>query len=384
MFYVAFYDLIKYSSESRSVAPAAADVVRYMADIMSEDRNIEIVCPARTTNQKGKYKKRTTAITEKISLTLPFTFGVNSPIGRVLSVAYNQLWLFFYLLNKTSKNETVVVYHSLSYMKVIKLLKKIKNWHLILEVREIYSDVKDSYESLKKVTEKQRKKELSFFNQADAFIFPTELLNELINNSKKPYVIATGIYESRERISESKQDDIIHVVYAGTLSKEKGGAAAATAAAAYLDSRFHIHILGYGSDREIEEINAAVAHAQTANGAKVSYDGLLRGDEFTAFIQSCQIGLATQDTRGSFNDTSFPSKVLMYLSNGLQVLCGRIRVVEQSAVGRYCYYYDEQTPECIAKAIIELSEKNDRQSAQEALEQLDFKLRTEIKSILNN
>ena len=85
--------------------------------------------------------------------------------------------------------------------------------------------------------------------------------------------------------------------------------------------------------------------------AKITYDGLLSGDEFTSFIQSCDIGFSTQNPDAAFNSTSFPSKILTYMVNGLRVVSVRIPAIEKSAVGKYMYYYDEQTPENIAKAV---------------------------------
>ena len=86
--------------------------------------------------------------------------------------------------------------------------------------------------------------------------------------------------------------------------------------------------------------------------AHVSYDGLLSGEEYIRFIQSCDIGLSTQNPDAAFNATSFPSKILSYLSNGLRVVSIRIPAIEGSDVGDKLFYYDEQTPKQIADAIL--------------------------------
>jgi hypothetical protein len=69
-------------------------------------------------------------------------------------------------------------------------------------------------------------------------------------------------------------------------------------------------------------------------------------------LQKCHIGLSTQNLNATFNDTSFPSKVLTYLSNRLNVVSAKIPVVEQSCVGEWVSYYSKQTPKSIADAII--------------------------------
>lgn len=81
-------------------------------------------------------------------------------------------------------------------------------------------------------------------------------------------------------------------------------------------------------------------------------------------LQMCDIGLSTQIPEAEYNNTSFPSKVLSYMSNGLQVISARIPAIEASPVGRYIHYYDEQTPEKIAEGIqrINLRECKDTRS----------------------
>lgn len=79
---------------------------------------------------------------------------------------------------------------------------------------------------------------------------------------------------------------------------------------------------------------------------------MLSGEEYIRFIQSCDIGLSTQNPDAAFNATSFPSKILSYLSNGLRVVSIRIPAIEGSDVGDKLFYYDEQTPKQIADAIL--------------------------------
>jgi glycosyltransferase involved in cell wall biosynthesis len=257
--------------------------------------------------------------------------------------------MFFYLLKNTKKGEKVMVYHSLGYYGMIKLLKKLKKINLILEVEEIYADVIGN--------KKIRDKELEFFKLADAYVFPTELLNDLINKSGKPYVIIHGTYQVEEDRNVSFNDDKIHVVYAGTFDQRKGGVQAA-ASAKYLTSDYHVHILGFGTKDDTEQIKNVVSESNVEGKGTVTFDGLLSGEEYIKFIQKCQIGLSPQNPDAVFNSTSFPSKVLSYMANGLRVVSIRIPSIEKSSVGGDIYFYEKQTPEEIAKTIISVDLKN--------------------------
>jgi hypothetical protein len=345
MKYIAFFDTLDYLAEKRSFGLSSVNVVEYMAEVLSNiDDYILIVSPTRTLLTKGFFRGRKTSVKDRIDLVQPPTFGVKTRIGRIFAVLFTQIWLFSFLLQNIKKGESVVVYHSLSLMNIIKLIKKIKKISLTLEVREIYTDINKS-------NEQEKRKEFSFFSVADKFIFPTELLNKKVNIYDKPYVIATGIYRS-EKITQNKfNDGKIHIVYAGTLRIEKGGALTTVRMAEYLDERFYVHILGNGTDKEKDQLINEIEKVKKNSTVSISYDGVLRGDDFKHFLQKCHLGLSTQNPEGEYNDTSFPSKILTYLANGLDVLSVKIPAVESSPVGSCVYYYEGSNPELIAETI---------------------------------
>ena len=374
MKYIAFCDVEQYKNENRSVAPSASNVVKYMADVLSEKDEVVIISPSRTLNRKGFYKGRTSKLSEKVALVQPPSFGASDPMSRLFAVLYTKLWFFFYLLKHLEKNEKVVVYHSLSYMKTITFLKKLKKLIVTLEIREIYSDIN-------KVSGRVKKQEQDFFKIADKYIFATGILDEIINTDKKPSLIASGIYKPEKALSKEFDDNKVHVVYAGTLRPEKGGATSAVKMARYLPNNYYVHILGYGAQEHIDMIKALIKDTQTDECATISYDGVLSGDEFSGFLQSCDIGVAIQNMEGTFNNTSFPSKVLTYLSNGLDVLSTDIPAVSKSGVGEILYYCSNNDPKEMASKLLEIDTDNPI-SKYDTLVNLDSDLRKDIVDFL--
>lgn len=179
-----------------------------------------------------------------------------------------------------------------------------------------------------------------------------------------------------------KKKKKIHCVYAGTFDPRKGGASISAEVAEFLPSNYHIHILGFGSDEEIEKIKKIINETEKKSKAKVTYDGLLQGEEYINFIQSCQIGLSTQNPNAQFNMTSFPSKILSYMSNGLRVVSIRIQAVEKSKIGNLIYYYNEYAPESIANAIKSIN-FDDNYNSKQLILKLNEKFLKDIKNILD-
>ena len=270
------------------------------------------------------------------------SFGKGNLFLNKLNNIFMRIQFLFWCFFNIKKNEQVIVYHSLGYDATFIWLFRLKRIRIIGEIEEIYQDVHSQ-------TPKRSHNEYRFIDSCEKYIFPTLLLNEKLNENDKPSVVVHGIYSVEPIVNDKFKDGKIHVVYGGTLDPNKGGAAAAAAAAEFLPENFHIHICGFGNSTQIKSIIADVA---SRSKASVTFEGELKGENYKQFIQKCHIGLSTQNPDAAFNATSFPSKILVYLSNGLKVVSIRIPAIEKSAVADCIYFYNEQTPQAIANAIV--------------------------------
>lgn len=380
IYYLSYYDSTG-SNEHRNVTLSAKTKMDYIITCLAKaGERVEIISASGSTDKKESYPKSYTEIQDNVYLKKFYTFPWGNSFQKLLSMTTSRASILFELLKKR-KNDIVLMYHSLGYMNTVLFAHKIKRFKLVMEVEEIYADVTGNL--------KTRTKELRFFQEADAYIFPTQLLNDEINRKHKPSTICHGTY-SVESDRGCKFDDpviqnvdkrVIHCVYAGTLDPRKGGAVAAAAAAEYLPFNYHVHILGFGGEKEICEMKELAAEVAKRSKAKVSYDGCLSGEDYIRFIQSCDIGLSTQNPDAAFNATSFPSKVLSYLANGLHVVSIRIPAVERSAVGNMLTYYDTQTPDKIAEAIMSV-DVNSAYDSRNVIATLSDRFEEDLKALL--
>lgn len=347
IYYLGYYDVVSNAEENRNHVLAASNKMTYIVSALERAGFcVELISASQTLNAQA-YSAKTVPLGEKSRLHLFKTLPWGNKLCRVRSVLFSKWQVFWYIWRHVGKGNTLVVYHSLAYVGLVRILKRLKGFRLVLEVEEIYADVTGS--------DKARKKEYKLFRRADAYIFPTELLNEKLNSEHKPHCIIYGTYQVEENRHYSFNDGKIHVVYAGTFDPRKGGATAAAAAAEFLPEKYHVHILGFGSKADTEQLKQVITKVSEKSAATVTYDGCLSGEEYIRFIQSCDIGLSTQNPNAAFNDTSFPSKILSYMANGLRVVSIRIPAIEKSAIGDSVTYYDTQTPEAIAEAILKVN-----------------------------
>lgn len=276
---------------------------------------------------------------------------------------------------KIKPGETVICYHSLEYSKLIYIFHHIKNFKLILEVEEVYQDVGPC--GVRKAYWEKR-----IISDADGYILSVdELLNEIPKN--RPYIVINGTYNIEPLYNENFNDGKVHCVYAGTLDSTKGGAAAAVTAAEFLSDNYHIHILGFGTEEQKYNLLNKLNSIKKKTKCTITYDGLKSGEEYNRFLQKCQVGLCTQIPDAQYINTSFPSKILVYLANGLQVLSIRIPTIENSKIGSYISYYEHQTPEDIAKAI-KKTVINQSVKGREILQKLDEQCLLDFKNLLES
>ena len=259
-------------------------------------------------------------------------------------------------------------------MRFVKFLKRVKRIHFIVEAEEIYGDVRNNI--------KTTKKELRFFSKADRYLIPTIMLNNKINKQSKPYSICHGIYKVESKCTEKFNDGKIHCVYAGTFERTKGGAQMAVQAALHLTKKYYIHILGFGNKHDEEELKKLIDDVNKKTQCVVTYEGSKSGKEYTSFLQKCDIGLSTQTSVGEYNDSSFPSKILSYLSNGLSVVSISIPVVVTSAVRDCISLYEKPNPLEIANAIMRVN-NDSMEKGYRTIQKLDAEFRDSITHLLD-
>lgn len=370
MKYISFYDTKK---DRRNMCLAAVNKINYICSAFNKSGiNVDLISCSMIADVK--IKKTTEKLYENTDIHYFKTLKKSrfKPI-RICEYIYQNLVLFFFLLFNVKKNEQIVVYHSLGLMRCVYFAKKLKKFKLILEVEEIYNDVMQKSKISRKAEEK-------FIACADKYIFPTTLLNEKFNLLNKPHIIIHGTYQVEEKRNVSFNDNKIHIVYAGTLDKRKGGAATTTTTA-FLPENYVVHILGFGNEKDVKEIKELINKVNESSKAKAVYEGAFSGKEYIEFLQKCHIGMSTQNPDADFNATSFPSKILSYMANGLRVVTVKIPAIESSHVGNELYYYENQSPECIAETIKKI-DFNDNYDSRKIIEKLDEKFTEELSNLL--
>ena len=367
------YYLIHFDNKTnRNVTPSAITKGKYVASALascsSEVEIVSLAYPTKDSQDEVYYQ-----VSENVICHLFKGKYSNNRIIRYLNHKLYDKKIRKYLKQNVKKDDIIVVYHSLANMKLVKYIKKNITDKIVYEVEEIYGDVIND--------EKTKTKELKAFKNASSYIFSNDYLNSIINTKQLPYVTCYGTYEIPTLYKEAFNDNLIHCLYAGTLAQNKG-ALNAINVAKYLPNNYLIHILGFGSEKDIAYIKNAVNEVNNSYGTtKVIYEGLKLNEEYLKFIQKCQIGLCTQNIDAAFNTTSFPSKILSYMSNGLEVVGVNITAIKNSKVGQYIQFYNVPDEKEIANAILNIN-LNNKTNNVDVVKELDKEFKEDLKDML--
>jgi hypothetical protein len=297
-------------------------------------------------------------------------FILNKIINYSLISVLRIIWCFF----KINDDDVIIVYHSLALIKLIKIIKKYKKCKVIIEVGELYG----KYVSDNNIIQN----ELKYLQCADGYIFQSEILNNIVNKNNRPYIINYGAY-NEERINKIIDNNKIHCIYSGTFDEEKKGVYTAIETAKYLPENYIIHISGFGNEQQCEKVKKLILQNNNNNKCIIIYEGLLDEFEYKSLLNKCNIGLNTQDINADFNDSCFPSKIIKYLSFGLEVVSGRTTTIESSKVAPYLHFYEDQTGYSVAKSII-LINKFDTERNINFIKNLNVNFQIELKKMIDD
>lgn len=352
-------------------SPAADNKMDYICTALNRNcLDVDIISPSWTTTEAGFFRGGKIPLNGHINALLFSTFGSKIKMLKRLKYVWAYFRLFIFLIFHVERNETVLVYHSQYLSWPVRTAKKIRRFRMILEVEEIYADVPGTKKRLDKA-------ETKLIDCADAYLFSTELLRERVSRSAANTVLY-GSYIIPSQHAEHKADGKIHLLYAGIIDSHKLGAFRAVEATKYLTGLYILHIIGFG---ETEKLCVRIDLLNKTNACKIVFDGLKTGDEYIAYCQNCDIGLSTQSMVGKYQNTSFPSKILSYLSMGLHVVSCEAECVRKSAIGNLVSYYKEDSPESIANTImaVDLSQPYDSRNV---IRELDLQFVEDIKKLL--
>lgn len=153
---------------------------------------------------------------------------------------------------------------------------------------------------------------------------------------------------------EKKQDDELHILMAGTIEKDTGAELLINSIQEMRRKNYdwtensYIEVTGKGS--YVERLKKL---SEKTGWPKVNVHGRLDNKDYRKVLSRCQVGLSLKLVAGPLADTTFPSKVVEFASDGLLIVSTDIsdvrRLMEDGA-----YYLTENSPNQLIEILAEV------------------------------
>lgn len=374
VFYLCFYSDPEVEDKIITY-PSVKPKIDYVASKIKElGKKVIIVSVAPSVNEKFLgFEKEIDTLEKHIYLS-----SINRKCKFFQKIETLRHWnkIFHFLKKNLKEDDILLVYHSLYHRVWLKKYNTRYKRSFILEIEDVFS-------SLSLATKKFKKQEWKLFDLAESCICINDIVyNKIERVSRK--MISYGSYQLPPLYNKERRKKI-RIVYAGVIEQERKAAFLAVQAMRYLPSHYELRILGFGEAYNLEALQVLIDEVNEEKGTdSIKFEGRKSGQEYYKFLQSCDIALSThaydESNIESANHT-FPSKILVYMANGLRVVAQHLEVLEKSAIGELLYFYGKPNPEAIANTIkgIDMTVPYD---SRERIEELDKKFTKDIRKLL--
>ncbi len=178
-----------------------------------------------------------------------------------------------------------------------------------------------------------------------AYIVITEPTNQLVNISKKPYLVVEGVIDPSFVLKEYKGAKRKVVMYAGGLH-ERYGIRLLIDAYCKINTEYVLEL--YGEGDQITYISEkALSNKNIRYCGSNSLSKILRAEQSAMYL------INPRPTHSNFVKYSFPSKLIEYLSSGTPTITSHLPCIPQE-YDQYLNYIDVSSPSKLKDQLQEL------------------------------
>ena len=277
---------------------------------------------------------------------------VNFPVVRTITVGYRIRSYVRKYLSEHSDEKVVVLCDGLlgEANSLVSMLRKkgIPSIALVTDIPNVVSDMERGNGVRSFLYSIYGERTTKLLRRFDGYVFLTEQMNELCNPEEKPYMImeciATPI--DIDKIPCEKLSERPVALYAGKLHSDFGVLELAKASE-YLKGVCDIWLYGGHGDCDLELQNIA------NKNENLKLHGIVSQSEIHRIERNSNILVNPRPNQKNFTKYSFPSKTAEYLMMNVPVVMYKLDGIPDE-YDNYLHYIEGNTPEDIARKIIEV------------------------------
>lgn len=158
----------------------------------------------------------------------------------------------------------------------------------------------------------------------------------------------------------------LRFLYSGTLDEARGVNLILNALPLLPAAGWELNVTGSGP---LERQVLAASKDPRWNG-RLHFHGVVLDDQYRELIATCDIALNCQLTSNPISAVTYPSKTFTYLSAGLGLISSTASRVPE-VLGGACWYYEGDTPDALARVMVERLRDTTTSPSVDALRQVE-------------
>ena len=286
-------------------------------------------------------KENKSFLSDKTILINPPTLKCSRIEDKIFWKAKLRLTIKKYLREYAKPGDFVFAYHSIASTQILAEYKTKFKFKLIIQIEEIYSEIYKQFKG-------QNVYELDSLIKGDGFLVANAQLRAKFSKVDQDCPILLGDMRLPKTFSPKIDDGKIHLVYGGTLSREKISLDQLILPILKLPRIFVLHV--YPSNNKSELAKYLSEMADKIKG-RVFVEEPLVGEQYFTNISKYHIGLAINIDSPELSSFAIPSKIINYLKCELKVVSTPLKSVKQSDYSNLIFVSKGFSPEEIADAI---------------------------------
>jgi glycosyltransferase involved in cell wall biosynthesis len=190
--------------------------------------------------------------------------------------------------------------------------------------------------------------------KVDGYVFLTKHMLYKLEIKERKWVVVEGIVNSKaighKKKYEGRLNNIINVVYTGTLNEKYGIRNLVDAFKLIEKENYRLIICGAGDSEDYVK-NAC------QNDSRIIYHGQIKREDVLKVQKDSTVLVNPRQNNEIFTKYSFPSKTMEYLSTGKPLVAYKLEGIPDE-YDEYIYYVEDEKIESLRNKIVEVAETN--------------------------
>lgn len=218
-----------------------------------------------------------------------------------------------------------------------------------------------------------------FMYRYDSYIVLTEQMNDLVNPSKKPYVVIEGMVDinmkNSSNLLDNKYDEKI-VIYAGALQEMYGVKKLIKAFMGLQNDNTQLWLYGSG------ELESEIRNFEVEDN-RIKYFGVVSNELVVQEQLKATLLVNPRPSNEEFTKYSFPSKNMEYMVSGTPILTTPLQGMPEE-YNEYVYLFENETIDGLRKTLEDILEKDKKELSEQGNKAKEFVLREKNNKIQAN